>query len=207
MEETTKNTEIKDVQLKPQAEESLSKKVGLFFVDFLQTFIIAAAVFILVYHFLCQPNQVLGASMDPNFENGQYILTDKISYRLHEPKRGDVIVFKYPNQPTLDYIKRIIALPGEEVLLHEGRVFIFNSENPTGIELNEGYLPSTVYTDGGIKFPSNIKTVVPLNSYFVMGDNREKSSDSRAWGTVPKEDIIGRAVFRYWPPSKFGFVK
>lgn len=202
-----KPTIAQEVYLKPQTEESFSKKLGLFLVDFLQTFLIAAAIFIFVYHFLCQPNQILGASMEPNFNNGEYILTDKITYRLRQPKRGDVIVFQYPGNLKTDFFKRIIAEPGESILIHNGRVYVFNEENPNGVELKEYYIPDDFYTSGGSRFPTDIKTLVPLDSYFVLGDNREKSSDSRAWGTVPREDIIGRAIFRYWPPSKIGIVK
>ncbi|OGB63600.1 signal peptidase I [candidate division CPR3 bacterium GWF2_35_18] len=181
--------------------------LGEFFLDLAETFIIAIGLFIIIYNFLVQPNSVIGSSMEPNFEDGEYILTDRLSYRLREPKRGEVVVFKYPKDETLDYIKRIIALPGERVLIENNTVTIFNGQNPKGFKLDESYLADYIDTQGGIIFPEGKETVVPNDAYFVMGDNRPRSSDSRSWGTVPKTDLIGRVIFRYWPFDKLGLVK
>lgn len=182
------------------------KIIGAFFLDILETFIIAIGLFILIYNFLVQPNSVIGASMEPNFHENEYILTDKFSYRLGEPQRGDVVVFKYPKDESIDYIKRIIGLPGEEVLIKNNTITIFNAEHPEGFSLDESYLPQSTSTSGGPIFPENQKTVIPYDSYFVMGDNRSRSSDSRIWGTVPEKDLIGKVIFRYWPVTKVGIV-
>ena len=189
-----------------EKSQSFYNQVGELLLDFLETLIIATAIFVVVYNFLMQPHSVIGASMEPNFYDGDYILTDKITYRLQQPQRGDVVVFRYPNDLSVDYIKRVIGLPGENVLIENGAVTIFNTDNPDGLKLKEPYLPSDTYTSGGPYFPEGKKTLVPLNSYFVLGDNRTRSSDSRFWGTMPKDDVVGKAWFRYWPFVRAGFM-
>lgn len=138
--------------------------------------------------------------MQPNYPDGEFLLTDKITYRFNQPQRGDVIVFKAPVNEEDDYIKRIIGLPGERVSIIDGKVYI------NGILLKEEYLSPTLYTTGGLFLPNNKEVTVPENHFFVMGDNRPYSSDSRAWGFVPRENIIGKAWFVYWPPQKAGVV-
>src|SRR4030065_809809 len=108
-------------------------------VDVIETVVVAAAIFVVVYLFLLQPHQVKGASMEPSFHDGEYILTDKISYRFSEPRRGDVVIFKAPTNPDVDFIKRIIALPGEKVEINNSRITIYNSEHPNGFTLSEPY--------------------------------------------------------------------
>ena len=132
--------------------------------------------------------------MEPNFENGDYLIIDEISYKFREPRRGEVIVFKYPYFPSQRYIKRIIGLPGETIEIKSGKIAIFNQkENQQLIETS--YLPSNIQTSGD--------TRVSLNEgeYFVLGDNRTASSDSRAWGVLPEKDIVGRVFLRAWPVS------
>ena len=179
----------------------LVKRVLKFVLDIFQTIVIALAIFVILYQFIAQPHRVQGASMEPNFQNAEYILTEKVGYYFHEPRRGDVIVFKFPKNKELDYIKRVIALPGETVTLRGGAVVV------NGRRLEEPYLTPGTFTAGHTTLKEGAAFAVPPDSYVVMGDNRERSSDSREWGTVPKEDIIGRAFFRYWPPSEVGFVK
>ena len=167
------------------------RSLWLFFLDFLETIVVSLAVFALVYIFLFQPHQVDGHSMEPNFHNGEYILTDKVSYRLHAPSRGDVVVFHSPQDERVDFIKRIIGLPGETVEIRGGKVYV------NGMPLEEEFLrdsPSYVFEP----------TRVPQGNYFVLGDNRNNSSDSHVWGMVPEENIIGRAWVRYWPPDALG---
>lgn len=179
-----------------------------YFVDVIETIVVAAAIFVVVYLFLLQPHQVKGASMEPNFHDNEYILTDKISYRFGEPKRGDVIIFKSPTNTDLDFIKRVIALPGEKIEIKDGKIVIYNKENPNGITLNENYQtvqPTSLDRDGFLKEGTAVE--VQADSYIVLGDNRLQSYDSRAWGAVPKKNIIGKAWVRYWPLNKFGFVK
>ena len=172
-------------------------KALAFVFDILQTFVLAAAIFVIVYLFLLQPNMIKGASMETNFFDGDYILTEKVMYRFREPKRGEVVVFQSPSRPDVDYIKRIIGLPGETISLTDGIIYI------NGLPLEEKYQP-TVETAAGRFLTEGKEFTVPEGTYFVMGDNRTHSSDSREFGTVALEDIRGRAILRYWPLNRFG---
>ena len=145
---------------------------------------------------IAQPFVVNGGSMDTTFENGEYLIVDEISYRFHAPERGDVLIFKYPNDPSKYFIKRLIGLPGETVTIQDSVVSIENSLNPQGIVLHEPYIHAETYI--------NTRVTLSPDEYFVMGDNRTVSSDSRIWGPLPKEDLIGRPVLRLLPISKFG---
>ena len=177
-----------------------------YIVDFIETIVVALAIFVVVYLFLLQPHQVKGASMKPNFTDGEYILTDKISYRFSKPQRGDVIIFQAPTDPEVDFIKRIIGLPGEKVKISDGKIIIYNSEHKDGFTLNEPY-DTKGPTSGGKEVPQNTVVTVDKDKYFVLGDNRVESFDSRSWGMLPKESITGKAWLRYWPLNKLGFVK
>lgn len=146
--------------------------------------------------FIFQPFFVKGQSMEPNFENGDYLFVDELSYRFKDPQRGDVVVFKYPNDVSQRYIKRIIGLPGETVETKDGRVDIFNKDGEKVMK-EENYIPQGVLTLG------DVKITLKENEYFVLGDNRVASSDSRRWGPVPREDMIGRVFFRVWPLDTF----
>lgn len=176
------------------------KKIASFFFDIIETIVLALAIFVVIYLFLFQPHQVKGASMEPNFHDKEYLLTDKISYRLRSPKRGEVVIFKAPKNPELDYIKRIIGLPGERIKIENGSVFI------NGQLLKEEYLPKNEVISGGLFLPKGKEIKIPKDSYFVLGDNRSHSSDSREWGPIKRENIIGRAFFRYWPPNRSGIL-
>ncbi|HOK35403.1 MAG TPA: signal peptidase I [Candidatus Pacearchaeota archaeon] len=162
------------------------------FLEALQIFLFALAIVIPIRYFLFQPFFVSGASMEPNFESGEYLLIDEISYRFREPQRGEVIVFKYPKDPSTLFIKRIIGLPGETIEINDGKVIIYNLEFPEGKVLEEPYLKDTT-TEG------SVKVSLAKNEYFVLGDNRNHSSDSRSWGPVPRENIIGRAWISVFP--------
>ena len=175
-------------------------------VDIIETIVVAAAIFVVVYLFLLQPHQVRGASMEPNLRDGEYILTDKISYRFNEPKRGDVIIFKAPTNPDVDFIKRIVALPGEKVEIKNNTIIIFNSEHPKGFTLSEPYEIMEPIAGGSYLREGKV-VEVPENNYFVFGDNRTHSFDSREWGPLSKEAIIGKAWIRYWPLSKLSIIK
>jgi len=178
---------------------SFFKKAGSIFLDVIETIVIALAIFVIVYLFLFQPHQVRGNSMFPNFHDGDYILTDKISYHLTNPKRNDVIIFTAPRNEDYDYIKRIIALPGETIRLEEKRIFVNNDT------LEQSYLTDKT-TFGGRFLEIGKETIIPQDNYFVLGDNRNHSSDSRDWGLVPKDNIIGKAWFRYWPLNNMGLI-
>lgn len=180
---------------------NIFKRIAKFFLDIFQTIVISLAVFVILYQFAAQPHKVRGTSMEPNYHDGEYILTEKVRYYFEDPQRGDVVVFKFPNNKELDYIKRIVALPGETVSIRDNSIFI------DGRELSEAYLAPGTFTSGHSAISNGGSFNVPAGEYVVMGDNREHSSDSREWGAVPREDVVGRAFFRYWPPSDIGLVR
>ncbi|MBI2031158.1 MAG: signal peptidase I [Candidatus Levybacteria bacterium] len=178
------------------------RKIYTFLIDIVQTLLLAAAVFLVVYVFLFRPFQVNGDSMYPNFHDKEYILTNIIVLNFEEPKRGEVIVFKAPPDPEKDYIKRVIGVSGDKVTIEKGQVYLNDQK------LDESkYLKSDVLTFGGSFLKENSQVTVPSQMYFVLGDNRSFSSDSREWGFVSKKSVIGKSFFVYWPLNKLGFVK
>ncbi len=178
-----------------------SGKVSTAILDVLQTIVLALSIFLVVYFFLVRPHQVRGESMVPNLQDLEYLLTDKVSYRIGHPQRGDIIVLRAPVEPSEDYIKRIIGLPGEKLMIKDGRVFI------NGKALSESYLPDGLVTSGGFAAPEGTEVTIPDGQYFVMGDNRPNSADSRRFGTIDKKKIVGKAWVRYWPPSSAGKIQ
>ncbi|MEK7481794.1 MAG: signal peptidase I [Patescibacteria group bacterium] len=164
--------------------------------EIIEVAIIAIAAVLIIRYFLVQPFLVSGASMEPNFHSGDYLLIDEISYRFREPQRGEVIVFHYPNNESVYYIKRIIGLPGEEVEIKNGKIKIYNSENPDGFVLDENYLLGNI---GDSKIE---KTAISGEEYYVLGDNRNFSFDSRSWGSLEENEIIGLVRLRLWPLNK-----
>jgi len=148
---------------------------------------------IIIRLFVFQVFEIEGSSMEPSFYNNEYLLIEKISYRVHPPRRGDVVVFKYPNDQQVNYIKRIIGLPGESVRVEGGKVFV------NGQSLTEAYLPPNEQTlvNGTIDRPYEV--TLATDQYFMMGDNREHSSDSRNWGPLAKDLIIGRTSIVIFP--------
>lgn len=164
----------------------------------LVTFVLLALLIVVPFRlFIAQPFVVQGASMYPTFETGQYIIIDQLSYRFGEPERGDVITFKYPEDPSVFFIKRIIGLPGEKITV-DGDVVTITQPGVGTFVLTEPY----ANFDG----PSFGRQTYELgeDEYFVMGDNRPKSSDSRLWGPLPEENIMGKAFFRLLPPTEIG---
>ena len=182
------------------------KSISGFFLDLVETSVIGLSFFLIVYLFFMQPHQVNGQSMVPTFQSGDYLLTDKISYRTGNPQRGDVIVFHAPAEagcPTgtgCDFIKRILAVPGETVAVHDNRVFV------NGQAVEESYIPADFQTTAG-KFIAGRTVTMGPDEYFAVGDNRSHSSDSRVWGPVDKSEIVGKAFFRYWPLNQAGQIK
>jgi signal peptidase I len=177
------------------------KRLGSFFLDILEVIVFAIAIFLFLYLLVFQPHKIKGASMDPNFQDGEFLLTDKVTYRFRSPQRGDVIVFKAPLAEGEEYIKRIIGLPGETVSIRNNEIYINDKA------IKEKYIGPFIVTDGNAFLPEGATVTVPAESYFVLGDNRSHSSDSRAWGFVPKKDINGRAWFIYYPFNKLGVVQ
>lgn len=149
--------------------------------------------------FLVQPFLVSGASMVPTFSNGDYLLVDELTYRFAEPDRGQVIVFRYPKDESTFFIKRIIGLPGEKVVIADGRVTVINAAHPEGFTLDEHYLPQGLTTS--IRPGESSTYTLAATQYLVLGDNRPYSYDSRDWGLLDKKEIIGRVVVRLWPPA------
>lgn len=181
---------------------SQAKNWANFVWEILKIVIISLAIIIPIRYFLIQPFFVKGASMEPNFLDGDYLIINEITYRFEKPERGDVVVFRYPIDPSQFFIKRIIGLPGETVKLENGEIFIFSGETDSErIKLDESKYLDGIYT------PGDLEVTLKEGEYFVLGDNRRASSDSRKWGAVPKRYIIGEAWLRAWPINRAGAVK
>ena len=164
------------------------------FTELLKLALVAVIIILPVRFFVAQPFIVSGDSMDPTFASGQYLIVDELSYRFEAPQRGQVIIFHYPKDTTQFFIKRIIGLPGETVSIKDGNIYITEVSGNT-IELNEPYVKN-------IGNGQDMTTTLAAGQYFVMGDNRPESSDSRSWGILPSNDIVGRAFLRLLPIEK-----
>jgi signal peptidase I len=169
------------------------EKMGLFLLELVKVAVLAGITIVLVRYFLFKPFYVKGASMEPNFQDHEYLIIDEISYRFRAPERGEVIVFKYPENPKEYFLKRIIGMPGERIKIAEGQVTVYNDRHPEGLVLKEDYLPSDLATAG------EKITALGDGQYYVLGDNRPNSYDSRRFGPIDKSLIVGRAVLRGWP--------
>ncbi|MFH0829181.1 MAG: signal peptidase I [Candidatus Kerfeldbacteria bacterium] len=180
-----------------QIVPSFSESVVSFIVEVAKVVIISLAIIIPIRYFLIQPFYVKGASMEPNFFDNEYLVVDEISYRFGEPHRGDVVVLRNPRHESDFFIKRVIGLPGERVVITNSTVSIYSTEHPSGKALDESaYLASTVRTSG-----EEDVTLGP-NEYFVLGDNRESSLDSRYFGPITRKEIVGRTWIRAWPVNR-----
>lgn len=175
-------------------EKSMIRKFLISLAEIVEVAVIALVAVFLIRSYLVQPFLVSGNSMVPTFMNGDYLLIDELSYHFREPYRGEVAVFRYPQNESTFFIKRIIGLPGERVKIENNIITIFNDEYPNGKVLNETYLPENLTTAG------EVDTKLGQGEYFVLGDNRLFSYDSRSWGILPEKDIIGLARLRLWPP-------
>lgn len=170
------------------------RSIAVFFWELLKVFLISMAIIIPIRYFLVQPFFVRGASMEPSFQDGEYLVIDQLSYRFREPVRGEVVVFRFPLRPSQFFIKRIVGLPGETIVVRDGQVIIQNSEHPSGVILDESQ-----YLDEAVRTGGNVTVALGSDEFFVLGDNRAASSDSRSWGVLPREDMVGRAWVRAWP--------
>lgn len=156
--------------------------------------VIALGIALFIRFFVAAPYIVSGSSMEPNFYDWHYLIVDRVSYHFENPQRGDVVVLDLPQDLSRALIKRIIGLPGETVVLDGPNVEIINAQHPNGFTLKEPYLdPNDI---GGA---TNMRITLNQNEYFVLGDNRKVSADSRLWGTLPRKDIVGRVFLRLYP--------
>ncbi|MCX6800230.1 MAG: signal peptidase I [Candidatus Falkowbacteria bacterium] len=171
------------------------KKYFEYIFELIKVVLISLIIIIPIRYFLVQPFYVKGASMEPNFYDHEYLIIDEIGYRFNAPSRGDIIVFRYPLNPQEYFIKRVIGLPGEKIQIKDGGVKIFNKQNPEGFILNEDYLKL------GVKTNSLSEDIIDLkeDEYYVLGDNRTSSKDSRSFGSVDKSYFVGRVMLRGWP--------
>ncbi len=168
---------------------------ALFIYDVFKTVATVLGVAFMIRFFLIQPFYVSGPSMEPNLHNNEYIIVDQVTYRFRSPHRGDVIVFKWPQNIAVSFIKRVIATPGETVEVRDGQVYIYNKTYPNGVLLKEPYIDSFTLT--------NVKRTLGKDEYFVMGDNRGNSSDSRVWGPVSRHLITGKVWVVIYPFENF----
>ena len=169
------------------------------FIEILRFSIIALIIVIPIRMFIAQPFIVSGASMEDTFRNNEYLIVDQISYHINSPNRGDVVIFRYPQDPSKFFIKRVIGVPGDTVTVEGDQVIISNESLPGGVLLDEPYVSRMS--------PNSFSTeVLGEREYYVMGDNRDESSDSRVWGVLQEEHIIGRAFLRLFPPRYLDYL-
>ena len=164
----------------------------------METVVFVGSLFIVVYLFILQPNQIKGASMEPTFYNGNYIFTSKITYRIRQPHRGDVVVFHSPKNRDIEFIKRVIGLPGDTILIENNEIYV------NDVLIPEKYIAAKTTLVPGSFAQNGTPIQVPEGQYFVMGDNRPRSSDSREFGTIPMNSIVGYVFYRYFPTNKIG---
>ena len=162
-----------------------------FFADILETLILSVVLFVGI-NYITARIRVDGSSMEPTLHSGELVLVNRLAYKLGEPTYGDILVFYYPRDPDQEYIKRLIGLPGDHISIRDTQVLV------NGFLLNEPYIAAAPMYNG--------EWDVPENQYFVLGDNRNNSSDSHQWGMVPAEFVIGKAMVVYWPPSDWTLV-
>jgi signal peptidase I len=190
-ESTTESTP--DAQIVPEQTEPVKQKSGFwrFLLDIVETIVLSVLLFAGI-NTVSARIRVDGFSMEPTLQNSEFVIVNKLAYKLGSPSIGDVIVFHYPVDPTQEFIKRVIGLPGDKVKVASGQVFV------NGKALSEPYIASPPRYNG--------EWVAPAGGLFVLGDNRNNSSDSHSWGAVPLGNIIGKAMFVYWPPDQWGFI-
>ena len=177
----------------------VEKKKPTFTHDVVSFALVALLIVVPIRWFIAQPFIVRGDSMVPTFHSGDYLIVDQLSYRFHEPERGDVIIMRYPKDESVYFIKRIIGLPGETVELQGTRVII-RKPGSEALTLTQPYLADVSHR------PEYATYTLTDDQYFVMGDNRDASSDSRVWGPLPKKDVIGSAFVRLFPPASIDYL-
>lgn len=187
---------METLQLDPPSEqpEVSNKDTGIvrFVVDILETLVLSVILFIGI-NAVSARIRVDGSSMEPTLHSGEFVIVNKLSYKFGDPTLGEIVVFHFPRDPEQEYIKRVIGLPGDQVIIDQGKVIVNNRL------IDEPYIAANPAYDG--------TWIVPEGHLFVLGDNRNNSSDSHNWGTVPQEYVIGKAVFVYWPPGEWGKIE
>lgn len=186
-------TEAQKTAFPPSTRSASGGRVRGALRDLLGTIVPAVVIALLIHAFLAQATRVYGQSMEPNLHTDERLVVEKLSYRFHGPRRGDIVVLHDPSGGPELLIKRVVGLPGERVTMSDGRVYI------DGVALAESYLSQSTQGSGR-------SWLVPPLTAFVMGDNRNASRDSRVFGPVSLDQIVGRALFRYWPPAEIGSV-
>ena len=184
----------------PKRATRFFEAVGLFFLELIKVALLAGITIGLVRYFLFKPFYVKGQSMESTFFQHEYLIIDELSYRLRDPARGEVVVFRAPNNPQDFYLKRVIGLPNERVKIEDEKVIIYNEEHPQGTVLDETYL------DIGVETVGLVSVTLGPDQYFVLGDNRGASFDSRRFGPVGRNVIVGRTWFRGYPFDRIGVV-
>ncbi len=192
MEETHTETTTEPLEAQAPAAENNLRSVLRFLADLLETLILSVVLFVGINAITARV-RVDGSSMDPTLANGEFVLVNKLAYRLGSPERGDVIVFYFPRDPNQEYIKRLIGLPGDVIKIANGRVYV------NGQQLTEPYIAAEPTYSG--------EWTVPQGHYFVLGDNRNNSYDSHNWGPVPADYVIGKSILIYWPMARFGLIE
>ncbi|MBU1146688.1 signal peptidase I [Patescibacteria group bacterium] len=195
-----KNNDVEVLSVAPEGNENKKettiKRFTEYILEVIKVVLISLAIIVPVRYFLIQPFYVKGASMEPNFFDHEYLIINEISYRFNAPERGDIVVFKYPRDPSQYFIKRIIGLPNETLEIKDGKIMVYNSDNHDGLRLEEDYLEESVKTFGD-------RTIsLGSDEYFIMGDNRLASFDSRSFGPIKGESIVGKVWVRGWPFNK-----
>ena len=189
-------TSPSSLPIEPSPRQTRASAIRFFF-ELLQVLAISLVIIIPIRYFLIQPFYVRGASMEPNFFDHEYLIIDELSYRFREPERGEIVVFKYPRDPSQYFIKRVIGLPGDTVEIADGKLKIYNKEHPNGVPLDE-----TMYLDQDQTVPSKTATLKD-NEYFLLGDNRAASLDSRVFGPVDRSYIVGKVFVRGYPIDRW----
>jgi len=179
-------------------QESVKEAFKEFVWETVKIIIISLIIIIPIRYYVIQPFYVSGASMEPNFHDHEYLIIDEISYRFNEVKRGEIVVFRHPSGENNFYIKRIIGLPNERLVIKDGQVIIYNQQNPNGAVLDE-----TEYLAEGLLTNGEVDVGLAENEYYVMGDNRLSSLDSRKFGAILRKDIVGKTWLRGWPIDRF----
>lgn len=197
---------VRIISMKDKYNNQFGFSLGSFLLEFIQSIVLALSVFVLIYLFVAQPNEVKGNSMYPTFLDKEYLLTDKLSYQFNDPQRGDVIIFKAPASEACsvdgcEYIKRIIGIPGDRVMIMEGKVYL------NGVVLDQFFLPEGFKTNTGEYMSEGLEITVPEGQYLCFGDNRPNSKDGREFGPIEGDSIVGKAFFKYWPISSIGLIE